>query len=282
MRRPLSPSRKLRTLLPENLSSPDFADLSGLESVDGLTYASSPTEGKYIRFPAGSKGFFYWYSEKGAPDLAGQIRFCITGSSDPAQVHKGKDLQLPDEETWNISLFELAHRNKYRALQELVLSEGLASARSLQSALRATHFPVPLDGKNVYVWIPRKSRIERVRMAMPYSDALRSSSSPVYTGKIILQFERSILPEHEGTRTVVLRIVEVLDFAKQDVTQGDPIVPEPKAGGLFLTRKTSPGLMHWVPWSFNVDDPAELTRKRVKSALEVFFENEASPPDRPR
>ncbi|KZT24298.1 hypothetical protein NEOLEDRAFT_1135066 [Neolentinus lepideus HHB14362 ss-1] len=81
-----SSSLRLRTLDFQNLSPEDFVVLSGrmtpltIKSYSRLVYSSAYTN----HFPDGTQEFFYWHTEPGAPAFAGQVRFRVTNSKDPA------------------------------------------------------------------------------------------------------------------------------------------------------------------------------------------------------
>ncbi|TFK46165.1 hypothetical protein OE88DRAFT_1638660 [Heliocybe sulcata] len=260
---------------------------------------------KHISFPPDSHGFFYWHIEADAPPLSGQVRFRTTTSSDPATFPSGRDLQLPDGRMWNISIFDIAHGPHYSGLRAQLLSERLITAKVLGTALnisclegaRTIHpatgslliwkfgqrFLVDLQSTGMYLWVIGSSTAGRLRLRHLFSvQGSESGSSGIvkrvnqapFTGRALVQFERSTLPEHKGTRTVVLRIVEAIGLTKLDGS--DPYgMPEPKHGGLVMSRRDH---VHWTPWSVDVDrlQPGGKPRSSSK-ALAILFDNEADP-----
>ncbi|TFK46224.1 hypothetical protein OE88DRAFT_1739672 [Heliocybe sulcata] len=137
----------LHTLNQTRLHVDDFADLTGRVK-RALRFPSVPEEPgfemhyfrspwgdrKCIPFPPDSRGFVYWYLERNAPPLSGQVRFRATTSSDPATFPSGRDLQLPDGRTWNIPLARIAHASKYSGLRAQLLFEKLLTTQMLDNA----------------------------------------------------------------------------------------------------------------------------------------------------
>ena len=71
-----------------------------------------------------------------------------------------------------------------------------------------------------------------------------------FIGSILARFERSSLPEHEGTRTVVLRFLTIITPVKCIIPLYDGYMCYPKAGELYqkLGHRACPKL-----WSVNID-----------------------------
>ncbi|TFK46231.1 hypothetical protein OE88DRAFT_1668145 [Heliocybe sulcata] len=97
-----------------------------------------------------------------------------------------------------------------------------------------------------------------------------------FAGRALVQFERSTLPEHKGTRTVVLRILKVMK--KSDGSDDASWTPEPQEDGLDMSG------MHQHAWSVDVDQPQPGSGFRPSSAkaLRILFDNEASQKRRDR
>ncbi|TFK46181.1 hypothetical protein OE88DRAFT_1648743 [Heliocybe sulcata] len=304
----------LRTLDKTRLDSEDFFDFTG-RATKNVRFPLAPeqpsVEMRYfnlgprkIRFPPGSRGFLYWHLDPDAPLLSGQVRFRITTSSDPATFPNGRDLQLPDGGTWNISLFDIARRSTYSGLRAHLISETLVTTKVLYAAMTisASHgkqilhpatgslliwkfgqrFLVDLQSLEVVPWIIGNLTGERLRLHYLFSVQIQQFGSTgiakriynrPYTGRALVQFERSPLPEHKGTRTVVLRIVKLIDLTKSEGFDASGM-PEPKEGGLVMTRTPR---RHWTPWSFDVDGPQSWSESQRSSskALAILFDNEA-------
>ncbi|TFK52965.1 hypothetical protein OE88DRAFT_1656677 [Heliocybe sulcata] len=217
---------------------------------------------------------------------------------------KGRDLQLPDGGTWNISLFDIARQSKYSGLRAHLISEKLVTAEVVYTALSISApwgpsrihpgtgslliwkfgqgFLVDFRSINVYLWVIGSSVGERLRLRRPFSATMNDSGSTgiircveytPFTGRALVQFERSTLPQHKGTRTVVLRIVKLIHLTKSEGFDASRM-PEPKDGDLLMTRSVG---RHWIPWSVDVDRPQPGSESRGPSsrALSILFDNEA-------
>ncbi|ESK86931.1 hypothetical protein Moror_3373 [Moniliophthora roreri MCA 2997] len=127
--------RNVRTFKRSLLRVKDLLDFSGQKKpvifLPGLgshrlTYFASPlaphipsldTTDKQVPFPAGTRGFLYYHSPKDEPNIAGEIRFRVTGvetlrKTAPKQLHQeyfdnGYDLTLPNAMPWRIPLINL-------------------------------------------------------------------------------------------------------------------------------------------------------------------------------
>jgi hypothetical protein len=83
-------------------------------------------------------------------------------------------------------------------------------------------------------------------------------------GSALCCFERSSLPQHQGTRTVVIRIVKITSpVTRTDPNDKDPI-PLPAEGE--LARRICRGRI--IPASFNVDTKAY-------AGLKMLFQDES-------
>ncbi|KZT24300.1 hypothetical protein NEOLEDRAFT_1179298 [Neolentinus lepideus HHB14362 ss-1] len=277
------PSLLLRTLDSQELSSEDFVVLSGRASVtlkprSQLLYSSAHY------FPDDTQGFFYWHTEPGAPALAGQVRFRVTNSKDPASFQGGQDLRLLGGDPWRVSLFSVASCTRYKVLRSVLLSDGLVTSDLLDSALRvissATHgsrhpvsesntiwrfgqaIRVSLEPTCFSFWVVDDSGGALVRLR--YLFRPNHSKTPSYKGTALVQFERSTLEGHSNTRTVLLRIVKILEITKLDV---DSSAPEPKEGGLVMMRRRGVCGGYWFPWSMNIDRWRETDKTRAFKML---------------
>ncbi|TFK46194.1 hypothetical protein OE88DRAFT_1668055 [Heliocybe sulcata] len=302
----------LRTLDKTRLDAGDFADLTG-PARKNVRFPMAPEQPtlqlRYfqnnIPFPLDAQGFLYWHLDPDAPPLSGQVRFRITTSSDPATFPNGRDLQLPDGGTWNISLFNIARRSAYSGLRVYLICEKLVTAKVLYSALTISAsngkeilhpatvsifiwkfgqtFLADLGSIHLHLWVIGSFVAERFHVQHLFSIRVRESGSngvskrvkhTPYTGRTLVQFERSTLPEHKGTRTVVLRIVKIIELTKSEDPDEAFGMPEPKKGDLVMMRK--PG-RHWTPWSVDVDRPQPGSESPGPSsrALAILFDNEA-------
>ena len=66
-------------------------------------------------------------------------------------------------------------------------------------------------------------------------------------GSALARFERSTIPDHEGTRTIVLRFLKIITPVKCTAPLYDGRIKQPKEGELFQKAGK--------PWSINIDNP---------------------------
>ncbi|TFK45340.1 hypothetical protein OE88DRAFT_1222537 [Heliocybe sulcata] len=167
VRRP--PALPVRTLDRTRLDVKDFVDFSG-RIWRHVRFPLAPAErrllmhyvysdGWKIPFPPNSHGFLYWHLEPDAPPVSAQVRFRTTISSDPDTFPSGRDLQLPNGRTWNISLFRIARRSQYSGLRAHLLSEELVTERLLGIAANASA-PSRRKRRNANYGIPATAATE--------------------------------------------------------------------------------------------------------------------------
>jgi hypothetical protein len=132
-------------------------------------------------FPLGSHGFFYYQLPPSLPPIAGEIRFRIVSTSNPASFHQGDDLGTPFDLPWCIQLLGTAGKRFYRHKWDLLLRDGLVtqSVSEYQSITRHSerkprptsyiHFtldqPFPLELGNISpnIWLTANGlRMERL------------------------------------------------------------------------------------------------------------------------
>ena len=89
-------------------------------------------------------------------------------------------------------------------------------------------------------------------------------------GCIRARFEQSYLPEHQGTRTVVLRVLDVLEPVRKVDENYDGKVPVPAAGSLVFRTHQQRGSK---PWSLCLDKRAGRTagQRSLSHALDVLW-----------
>ncbi|KZT24303.1 hypothetical protein NEOLEDRAFT_1179301 [Neolentinus lepideus HHB14362 ss-1] len=301
-RRRRLPSVRLRTLNPRYLSPEDFVVLSGrmtpmnmrlradLRSCPRLQLSYSNSKGHHIGFPDDTQGFFYWHIDPGAPALAGQVRFRVTNSKDPASFQGGQDLRMPGGDPWRVSIFAIAWYQQYKVLRSVLLSDAFVTRDLLDSALCVVNssktvsrlplsksdiiwrfgqaIPVSLESTSFSAWVVDDSESALVRILCLFRP--NNSKIPPYKGTALVQFEPSTLAEHANTRTVVIRIIKILEITKLNV--GVRERPAPREGELVLTRKRDPNGGHWIPWSLDIDKEVRDTDKT--RAFRMLFDRE--------
>ncbi|KZT28309.1 hypothetical protein NEOLEDRAFT_1129697 [Neolentinus lepideus HHB14362 ss-1] len=299
---------QVRTLDQRRLSAEDFVALGGhkAKSIVFPTAAEQPRRPgallylrqnmEYIDFPSDAQGFLYWHVEPDAPALASQVRFRITPSSDPATFPDGRDLHLPNGRVWNMNIFEIARNSTLSGFRAHLLAEKLVTRELLDVALavsvhdrteKIVHpfsdsvfiwkfgqtFRADLGSRTATIWVLGRSGGKRLCITFfRYRAGLvEGPGQNQYTGSALLQFERSTLAEHKGTRTVVMRMVKILDMEKSEnlVDIGSMSVPE--EGSLMMKRGTHGA---WSTWSVNVDKPRSRIQTTLSDVLSILFDNE--------
>ena len=91
--------------------------------------------------------------------------------------------------------------------------------------------------------------------------SLNIDYSHEFVGSALARFERSTLPEHKGTRTVVLRFLKIITPVKCVVPLYDGWIRFPKEGELYRRSKNIRKMGQSV-WSVDVDKSKSVLMKR--------------------
>ncbi|KAF8074031.1 hypothetical protein FPV67DRAFT_1480389 [Lyophyllum atratum] len=282
-RRP-SKVRALRTLDPHRIQPQDFIDVSNytrprvkFRSHDVILSYRKTISGN-TPFPPNSHGFLYYHHDPKLPVTTGEVRLRLTAGDDPAGFHKGEDLVGVHGGLWAISLLTMT-KAYYEPFRILLLEDGLFDSdlmRVIQagipqnnSHLRGTYvhyleqafvLDVARAGfHSIRVFTPGKMGLMMVRsMFVDRRKKYRDGLVP-YSGRILVRFERSTLPQHVGTRSLVLRVLDILEPIKAVIPGYDMHLPVPKEGGLVETHHGGPypGSTPPRPWSINLDRPVK-------------------------
>lgn len=94
-----------------------------------MVYGSQTSE--HGPFPNSTRGFFYYHQPPGLPDIAGEIRFRLTSTSDPAGFHLGADLMTRHGMPWRLQIFRTANTPSYRFMWDMLLRDGLMTPSML-------------------------------------------------------------------------------------------------------------------------------------------------------
>ncbi|KAI1787633.1 hypothetical protein LXA43DRAFT_1028282 [Ganoderma leucocontextum] len=322
--------RNTRTLDPTKLTADHYIDCSLRtqpylrvldHSPNGTTVASDANiwTRAYIyaghsrwdgrKFPPDTRGFLYYHLPPGCPPIAGELRFRLTPSSDPAGFPTGSDLRTQTGIRWSVPLYKIACCLSLRPLRTLLLREGLVSQQTFDLLASAATGTVTGDGSlsrhaikdssqstmqtvsafgQEFCFSLRKAKpfllvgtdsVRRRRLIYAAPFMVRVDGKPCqytpFEGSVVCCFERSKLPEHEGRRVVVIRIKRLVD--------SDPIrqVPSPDGceyelenlrphkGELLMVR----AFRKVRPWAVDVDNPRRLG-EAPGSYFRVLFENE--------
>ena len=98
--------------------------------------------GKLLPYPPDTKGFLYYATPAGKPRIAGELRFRVTSSDDPASFESGSDLLKSNGETWFRRLFALSKCKIYVSLYEK-LKEDLLVPDDLHTVLSTFPYKSP-------------------------------------------------------------------------------------------------------------------------------------------
>ncbi|TBU54995.1 hypothetical protein BD310DRAFT_951062 [Dichomitus squalens] len=328
--------RIVRTLDPTKLTPSDYVDFSEkfIPRVNIVTQSSHPEDATNLlpqrlsagviatgfrdrRFPPNTAGFLYYHTPPYSPPLAGEVRFRVTPSPDPASFTQGYDLLMDYGVRWNIPLLYMTDKKEYTGLHTLLLQDGLVTpqlsdiaASAVEGLNKTAHgrkisfrrtVLVSSFGRGFYIRVGHhngycmsigtdtvvKKRVECVaEFRVPVDGSGGGAQYSPYEGSTICCFEPSTLPEHAGKRVVVLRILRLLD--------SDPIRPmpppnkheyplsklRPREGQLLMT-------MRWgkvQPWSVDVDKDTTRPDTHVEMGrmLRILYKNQelyGSPPE---
>ena len=113
----------------------------------------------------------------------------------------------------------------------------------------------------VYLWEQFLDR--RNSRGAPYTGAYANHCSQIdgsdsSIGNVLARFERSTLPEHAGTRTVVLCFLKIITPMKRVIPLYDGYIAPSKEGELFQ-RAYRPTLYRQV-WSADIDRSSPIAR----------------------
>ncbi|KAJ7266856.1 hypothetical protein C8J57DRAFT_1068829 [Mycena rebaudengoi] len=253
--------RTASTLKPRLLRARDFLDLSQANHRGSTVFFNAGgVQLRYrgrIPFPPHSRGFLYYHSDPTLSPLAGSVRLRTTTSDAPSSFPQGQDLLSPTGMSWQISLPQIATREKYSPLRRQLLNDRLVTPDQLSRChtlfanrirvhaeliLFGLSQPFPVNfSTTLYLTIVGPTALHPIAYSVLSHEPGRYS----FTGTAIARFERSTLPEHAGKRVLLLRIVKIVEPDVRAEYAG-----RHKDGELFtLPYHSEPGRL----LSFNVD-----------------------------
>jgi hypothetical protein len=286
----LDPSRfdekKQRRLHIGNLTTfQPFIALRNQSSSVGSRYLTyGLTKQLLSRYPPDTTAFLYYIASPDRPRIAGELRLRVASSDDYASFESGSDLLRLDGRPWSRSLCTVSkhHPPLYEKLRE----EGLVSD-DLDAVLSTftrvprleTHpiytlndpFIVDFSGPCRYIpvvteqgmetfLLPELFKENRPNSICPFTGAytnhhLLIDDSNKSVGSALVRFERSTLPDHKGTRTVVLRFLKIITSVKCVIPFYDGYIGQPKEGELYRRcKKNTSNILNPRPtWSANID-----------------------------
>ncbi|KAF8074061.1 hypothetical protein FPV67DRAFT_784793 [Lyophyllum atratum] len=282
--------RELRNLDPQRIQPQDFIDISNYKqprvmvgSHRGyLRYTTVQVEtsrgSKPVPFPPKSHGFLYYHHDPKLPPTTGEVRFRLTSHDDPAQFHRGDDLigahggpwaigvlamtkaylepfriRLLKDNLFDSDLMRLIQDNasRYRFYPKGTYLHSLEQPFSLDLARRRSH--------PMHIFTPHATGAILINSTFADLRKEHTKSRLPYSGRILVRFERSTLPEHAGTRSLVLRVLDIQDPIKVVIPGYDMYLPIPTKGCLVERyrlagkgARTAPR-----PYSINLDRPVK-------------------------
>ena len=232
-------------------------------------------------YPPDTKGFLYYFPSPKKTLLSGELRFRVASSDDPASFESGSDLMMINGQAWSrplcvVSKYYIPLYEKLR--EELLVPDELDAvlstfprrfAKFRQSQLLYTlndTFIINLSSPKHILTVVTEQGYESLRFdslfmetrdgarLFPYTGESLSLVFPrfmmilnEFVGRSLVRFERSTLPDHKGTRTVVLRFLKIITPVKCLIPHYDGNIVQPEEGELH--RKTVRKV-----WSVNIDE----------------------------
>ncbi|KAH0585790.1 hypothetical protein H2248_007082 [Termitomyces sp. 'cryptogamus'] len=272
--------KTISTLDPCRLQSSDFCVLSGRQGIYMTGQHVQSQRRIRVRyscdrtpFPDNTYGFFYMHIDPRLPLVSGQIRFRITTSNDPAQFENGTDLFIQGE-PWKIHAVRIAH---FAPLIEQLRGDGYAEYAQTLSSLPLSKekparvqcyleqpFVMDMSFRRHSLFAIVSDKILSSFLVNTFFDSRRSKLATPYTGRIVVCFERSTLPEHARGNFVVLRVLKILDPIALVDPDYDMHVPMPRVGSLLFTTRNR-------VCSYNLDESRKLSvvLKRLPSIPDI-------------
>ena len=289
---------------------------SGLVAGPRLHYDTS--EEKFTLYPPDIKAFLYYSTLPGRPLISGELRLRVTSRDDPTSFESGYDLLSLNGQPWSRPLFMLSGCSSYNPLYKRLRKDGLVPNdlhaiistfpsssniyyRGQQLYTLNDTFMVDFSKENLQFTVITEQGLEGLQLTRPFYDKRGQIPMKPYTGaykqiaiwiddsnetvgSALARFERSTLPEHKGTRTVVLRFLQIITPLKCVIPLYDGYVGLPKEGELHRRSKRinngrSVDKLNLPVWSVNVDTgtsfnnspPRRITYKRIR-ALQFLWD----------
>ena len=277
------------------------------------------TSEKMTPYPPDMKAFLYYTTLPGRPRIGGELRLRVTSRDDPTSFESGYDLLSLNGQPWSRPLVMLSGYSSYFPLYKKLKNDGLVSndldtivstfprsssmyCRGQQLYTLNDTFMVDFHREDLQFTIVTEQGVETLDFTKPFLDNRVASFAP-YTGAYIqitvwiddsnetvgsalARLERSTLPEHKGTRTVVLRFLQLITPLKCVIPLYDGYVGLPKEGELHRRSKRiyngRPVDKSKLPvWSVNIDTGTRfsnaaapsrrMTYKRIR-ALQLLWD----------
>jgi hypothetical protein len=220
------------------------------------------------------------------PRIAGELRLRVASSDDHASFESGSDLLGLDGQPWSRSLCAVSkhYPRLYEKLREEELVPGdLDAVLSTFTRVPRSHpiytlndpFIIDFSSHSLYIPVVTEQATETLVLRELFEEMRPNSIFPftgAYTnhhlliddsnksvGSALVRFERSTLPDHKGTRTVVLRFLKMITSVKCVKPLYDGYIVLPKEGELHRRcRRNTINNSIRPAWSANIDKSARL------------------------
>ncbi|GLB38722.1 hypothetical protein LshimejAT787_0505870 [Lyophyllum shimeji] len=284
LRDELKARRSLKTLHPGRLRSSDFVDVSNMLHprilVDNdrayFRYGACGISG-LVPFPPNARGFLYYHHDPELPPTTGEIRFRVTPDNDVAGFECGKDLVGLNGSPWAMGLLTLT-KTSFEPFRRRLVEDGLFEPALMQKLVerwkgkrrllnphdRAVHYlEQPFTARlpqGLRISIVTPDGIGSARHELIFKDRRAHVNAVPYSGRVLLRFERSRLPEHTGTRSVVIRVLKILEPIEVVIPGYDMRLPVPKEGDLIHKHDLRQVLR---PFSIDLDKTRNLELRDI-------------------
>ena len=255
---------------------------------------------KSLSYPSHTKAFLYYSIPPEKPRIAGELRLRVTSSDDVASFECGSDLLRSDGQLWSRPIHALSSYHRYLALYEKLkedrfipddLDKILSTFPIKRHNYQRSHFfytlndtfIVDFSAKKFTLCVITEQGTESLTLVYVFSDfRIKFKGKRPYTGAYIsvtvsqyfyidyfhdfvgsalARFELSTLPDHEGTRTIVLRFLKIITPVKCVIPHYDGYVYCPKEGELHRRTRIN-GKENRHVWSVNIDEPRHVKGKQ--------------------
>ncbi|KAJ7490843.1 hypothetical protein FB451DRAFT_1005702, partial [Mycena latifolia] len=262
----------LRTFDPARLRAVDHLDLTNLLRFTFVKAKRPETNGEYFPyykggatespFPPRTAGFFYYHRPEDLPPTAGGVRFRIAAVN-PETFPRGQDLLLPTGRPWQIPFSSIAASTTRPVLRAMLLREGLIREAEIathglerrprergHTLLHSFGEPFSMSFQAAH-YIRFVTRGESHRVDVRVFHEQRTAFMYPYSGRALVRFEVSTLPQHAGRRFALLRLVKMIEPPKLAVPDYDGYLPRPVEGE-FVMRPSRTG-RRLQPWARDLD-----------------------------
>ncbi|KAF8153880.1 hypothetical protein B0H34DRAFT_661521 [Crassisporium funariophilum] len=219
-------------------------------------------------FPENATGFLYYWQAPRGPAISGGLRFRVTPSNTRPVFNELVDLEISPGQPWHIPLYTLVRSKCYAAVALQLLSEGLVDENLVSdirklpkarldastTALYTINDPFHIDLQNSRqkMFAVTRHNLAKGSIRYNFTDKRDNVQGHPFRGTVVARFERSTFPEHANTRTLVLRILQLLTPVECVVPGYDNYIAQPEVGKLLCRQ--SRWSADYQPWTVDCDN----------------------------